>query len=178
MLVSYTFEGGAYQHDLLVEMIEDLGGWIVNKRVIAQELTMTFTVPDLDSSIIMDITRKIAGKIKTAPLLGTEIAVIAPTKPICMVEFQRRKFSKSDRTVDPFPSNHFCARRIFTKANFAIAFELQSRWSFGWTVGVEFIAQNMQFHDIHRKCETGECPPTHQEGNQEFIPLLPKEFLK
>ena len=42
---SFIFEGGAHRHELLVELVEDLGGWIVQKKILASESTITFIIP-------------------------------------------------------------------------------------------------------------------------------------
>lgn len=79
MLKSYTFEGASYQHELLLELIEDLGGWTISKKILAQECTITFTIPERDSSLIRDLILKLQAGFRQSPLLGTEIAIVSPT---------------------------------------------------------------------------------------------------
>ncbi len=77
---SFVFEGGAHKHALLVELIEDLGGWVVQKKILAQEATITFTIPHTaDVPLIREKILELRGSLRDQPLLGTEIAVIAPT---------------------------------------------------------------------------------------------------
>jgi putative methanogenesis marker protein 7 len=76
---SFVFEGGPHRHELLTELIEDLGGWIIQKKILAQEITITFIVPEADIPLIREKALKLRGSLREQPLLGTEIAVIAPT---------------------------------------------------------------------------------------------------
>jgi len=76
---SFIFEGGPHRHELLTELIEDLGGWIVQKKILAQEITITFIVPEADIPLIREKSLQLRGSLREQPLLGTEIAVIAPT---------------------------------------------------------------------------------------------------
>ncbi|MHA1130318.1 MAG: methanogenesis marker 7 protein [Candidatus Helarchaeota archaeon] len=77
---SFVFEGGAHKHELLVELIEDLGGWVVQKKILAQEATITFTIPNTaDVPLIREKILELRGSLRDQPLLGTEIGIIAPT---------------------------------------------------------------------------------------------------
>ncbi|MHA1378080.1 MAG: methyl-coenzyme M reductase family protein [Candidatus Helarchaeota archaeon] len=104
ILKSYTFEGAAYQHELLLELIEDLGGWTISKKVLAQECTITFTIPERDASLIRDLILQLQAGFRESPLLGTEIAVVSPTiarhhlpHVLCDVaEFARRMGAKNN----------------------------------------------------------------------------------
>ncbi|MHA1382795.1 MAG: methyl-coenzyme M reductase family protein [Candidatus Helarchaeota archaeon] len=104
ILKSYTFEGAAYQHELLLELIEDLGGWTISKKILAQECTITFTIPERDASLIRDLILQLQAGFRESPLLGTEIAVVSPTiarhhlpHVLCDVaEFVRRMGAKNN----------------------------------------------------------------------------------
>lgn len=102
---SFIFEGGAHKHEFLVELIEDLGGWTVQKKILAQESTITFTIPNTaDVPLIRQKVLELRGSLRTQPLLGTEIAVIAPTiarhhlpHVLCdIAEFMRRMGAKTN----------------------------------------------------------------------------------
>ncbi|MFX0137593.1 MAG: methyl-coenzyme M reductase family protein [Candidatus Hodarchaeota archaeon] len=103
-LKSYTFEGAAFQHELLMELIEDLGGWTISEKILAQECTITFTIPERDSSLIRDLILQLQAAYRESPLLGTEIAVVSPTiarhhlpHVLCDVgEFVRRMGAKNN----------------------------------------------------------------------------------
>ncbi|OFV67151.1 MAG: Uncharacterized conserved protein UCP019164, methanogenesis [Candidatus Syntrophoarchaeum caldarius] len=79
MYESFIFEGGSYRHRELVELIEDLGGYIITRRIFAQEAHITFTAPSEDYGMIEEVASNLNGQIREAPLLGTEIAVVTPT---------------------------------------------------------------------------------------------------
>jgi putative methanogenesis marker protein 7 len=104
MYENYMFEGGAYKHRRLIELIEDLGGYIISNRVFAQEAQITFAAPVEDQAHIEDCVKEIQGMMKPTPLLGTEIAVISPTitrhhlpHPLCdIAEFLRRRGAQTN----------------------------------------------------------------------------------
>ena len=79
MYGNYIFEGGTYKYRKLIELVEDLGGYIISKRLLAQEATITFAAPTEDKELINRCAKEIQGSIKELPLLGTEIAVVSPT---------------------------------------------------------------------------------------------------
>lgn len=93
------FEGGTYKHNRLVEVVEDVGGYIISKRLFAQEAQITFAVPEEDSFRVEECGKELQGMVKEAPLLSTEIAIISPTvtrhhlpHPLCdIAEFLRRR---------------------------------------------------------------------------------------
>lgn len=76
---SFIFEGGPHRHELITELIEDLGGWIIQKKIMAQEITITFIIPEADIPLVREKALQLRGSLREQPLLGTEIAVIAPT---------------------------------------------------------------------------------------------------
>ncbi|HUY01157.1 MAG TPA: methanogenesis marker 7 protein [Candidatus Deferrimicrobium sp.] len=101
---SFVFEGGAHKHELLVELIEDLGGWIIARKILAQESTITFTIPEADVPLVREKVLELRGSLREQPLLGTEIAVVAPTiarhhlpHVLCdIAEYMRRMGSKTN----------------------------------------------------------------------------------
>ncbi|KUG19472.1 hypothetical protein ASZ90_010795 [hydrocarbon metagenome] len=82
VLVPITYKGGIYRHDDIIELIEDLGGYIVQKHVLAQEVVLQSFVPRDDVEQIRRIAKPLAGEVKESPLVGTEIAVISPSLEI------------------------------------------------------------------------------------------------
>ncbi len=81
-LVPITYKGGVYRHDEIVDLIDDLGGYIVQKHVMAQEVVLQSFVPRDDIDLIRRIARPLAGEVIEAPLVGTEIAVVSPSLEI------------------------------------------------------------------------------------------------
>ena len=104
MLEPMMYEGGVYKHNLLVELVEDLGGYILQKNIMQTEVIMIMLVPMKDTSLVEDMTKMLLGELTRAPLSGAEIAVVAPTLAYhhlphldCdLAEFLRRKGAKTN----------------------------------------------------------------------------------
>ena len=75
-LVPITYKGGVYRHDEIIELIDDLGGYIVQKHMLAQEVVLQSLVPKEDIELIRTIARPLMGEVTEAPLVGTEIAIV------------------------------------------------------------------------------------------------------
>lgn len=103
-LVPVTYKGGIHQHDIVISLIEDLGGYIVQKHMIAQEVVLQAFVPREDIDLIARISKPLFGEISESPLVGTEIAVVSMSLEIHHL---------------PHPSCDFAeyARRIGAKTN-------------------------------------------------------------
>jgi len=92
------YDGGIYRSDELFEMIEDVGGVVLQKNRSSQMLTVIMSVPGEDREEITKLCKDIGGEVKEVPLAGTEIAVVGPTlgrhhmpHPICdIAEILRR----------------------------------------------------------------------------------------
>jgi len=103
-LVPVTYKGGIHQHDIIIGLIEDLGGYIIQKHLIAQEVVLQAFVPREDIEQIARIAKPLFGEINEAPLVGTEIAIVSMSLEIHHL---------------PHPSCDFAeyARRIGAKTN-------------------------------------------------------------
>lgn len=77
ILVPITYKGGVYRHDEIIDLIEDLGGYIVQKHAIAQEVVLQAFVPKDDIELITAVGRPLTGEVTASPLVGTEIAVVS-----------------------------------------------------------------------------------------------------
>jgi putative methanogenesis marker protein 7 len=103
-LVPVTYKGGIYQHDIVVDLIDDLGGYIVQKHILAQEVVLQCFVPREDIDLIREISRPLFGEVTDSPLVGTEIAVVSMSleihhlpHPSCdIAEYVRRLGAKSN----------------------------------------------------------------------------------
>jgi putative methanogenesis marker protein 7 len=103
-LVPITYKGGIFQHDIVVDLIEDLGGYIVQKHIIAQEVVLQCFVPREDIELIRQISRPLFGEVTDSPLVGTEIAIVSMSleihhlpHPSCdIAEYVRRLGAKSN----------------------------------------------------------------------------------
>lgn len=71
--------GGVYKHNHLVELVEDLGGYILQKNVMQSEVVLLMLVPLDDMAVVEAKAKELLGKLTRAPLTGTEIATVAPT---------------------------------------------------------------------------------------------------
>lgn len=79
MLKYVIFEGGMYKHELLLEFVDDVGGFVIQKTVIGLDLIMNLAIPKEEMERLQELASEIKGKIRDAPLIGTEVAVVAPT---------------------------------------------------------------------------------------------------
>jgi len=103
-LVPVTYKGGIYQHDIIMDLIEDLGGYIVQKHIIAAEVVLQCFVPKDDIELIRTIAKPIFGEVTDSPLVGTEIAIVSMSleihhlpHPSCdIAEYVRRIGAKSN----------------------------------------------------------------------------------
>ncbi|MCL2607884.1 MAG: methanogenesis marker 7 protein [Methanomassiliicoccaceae archaeon] len=73
------YDGGIYRSNELLEMIEDVGGVVIQKTRSAQMFTVTMSIPGEDKDAMEKMCRSIGGTVRSVPLAGTEIAIIGPT---------------------------------------------------------------------------------------------------
>ncbi|MGV8128093.1 MAG: methanogenesis marker 7 protein [Methanothrix sp.] len=104
MLEPVMFTGGLYKHDLIVELVEDLGGYILQKNVTQTEIILLILVPSEDKDTLEALAKDLRAELVRAPLAGTETAVVTPTLAIhhlphtaCdIAEYLRRHGSKTN----------------------------------------------------------------------------------
>ncbi len=77
ILVPITYKGGVYRHDEILDLIEDMGGYIIQKHMIAQEVVLQALIPRDDIETLRVISRPLTGEVIFAPLVGTEIAIVS-----------------------------------------------------------------------------------------------------
>jgi len=75
----FIWTGGLYKHEEMEELVEDLGGYILQKNVLQLDVIMVILVPNADIPAIEAKNRELFGKLQKAPLAGAEVAVITPT---------------------------------------------------------------------------------------------------
>jgi putative methanogenesis marker protein 7 len=103
----FIFEGEAFKHQLLVEEIEDVGGVVLDKKILSYEVTIPFVLPrDEQDRLETFVNTLVKGELKEAPLLGTEIAVISPNiakhhlpNILCDVAEYLRKFGAKTNMI-------------------------------------------------------------------------------
>lgn len=104
ILIPITYKGGIYRHDEVVDLIEDLGGYIIQRQVVAGEIILQALVPREDIDLIQRVGRPLMGEVIPAPLVGTEIAVVSmsleihhlPHASCDIAEYIRRNGAKTN----------------------------------------------------------------------------------
>jgi putative methanogenesis marker protein 7 len=104
MLEPVMFTGGVYKHDLVMELVEDLGGYILQKNVTQSEVILLLLIPSEDMPALQSLAKELRGELTRAPLAGTEVVVVTPTLAIhhlphtaCdIAEYLRRNGAKSN----------------------------------------------------------------------------------
>ena len=93
------YDGGVYRSEELFEMIEDVGGVVLQKNRSSQMLMVTMSIPGEDREAVSRLCTEIGGVVKDVPLAGTEIAVVGPTlgrhhmpHPICDIAEELRRY--------------------------------------------------------------------------------------
>ncbi|MDI6644630.1 MAG: methanogenesis marker 7 protein [Methanobacteriaceae archaeon] len=79
MYETLTYIGGVHKHEEMKELIEDLGGFVLQENFLQMDLVLTLAVPIEDVERVKEKARELLGKIKIAPMAGTEIAIVSPT---------------------------------------------------------------------------------------------------
>jgi putative methanogenesis marker protein 7 len=79
MYETLTYTGGVHKHEEIKELIEDLGGFVLQETTSQMDLVLTLAVPVEDVDKVDEKSRELLGKIKRAPMAGTEIAIVSPT---------------------------------------------------------------------------------------------------
>lgn len=92
------YDGGVYRVNELYELVEDVGGFVLQKTQIQVQILVTMAIPEEERPAIEAKTRELGGKIVNVPLAGTEVAVVAPTlgrhhmpHPTCDIAEQLRR---------------------------------------------------------------------------------------
>ena len=79
MYESLTFTGGVHKSEEIKELIEDLGGFILQESIQQMELVLNIAIPIEDVDKIEDKSRELLAKLSVAPMAGSEIAIVSPT---------------------------------------------------------------------------------------------------
>jgi len=79
MYETLTYTGGVHKSEEIKELIEDLGGFILQSNILQMELVLNMAVPIDDVDIIKEKAKELLGEISVAPMAGSEIAIVSPT---------------------------------------------------------------------------------------------------
>lgn len=79
MYETLTYTGGIHKHEEMTELIEDLGGFVLQENISQMDLVLTLAVPIEDVDRVKEKAIELLGTVKVAPMAGTEIAIVSPT---------------------------------------------------------------------------------------------------
>ncbi len=106
MYETLTYIGGVHKHEEMTELIEDLGGFVLQRNISQMDLVLTLAVPMEDVEKVDEKARELLGEIKIAPMAGTEIAIVAPTlarqhlpHSACDISEYLRRFGAKDNMI-------------------------------------------------------------------------------
>ena len=106
MYETLTFTGGVHKSEEIRELIEDLGGFILQDSIQQMELVLNMAVPLEDVDKIEKKAEELLGKISIAPMAGSEIAIVSPTlarhhlpHAACDISEYLREFGAKDNMI-------------------------------------------------------------------------------
>ena len=106
MYETLTFTGGVHKSEEFKELIEDLGGFILQESTLQMELVINMAVPLNDVGKVEEKARELLAKISVAPMAGSEIAIVSPTlarhhlpHAACDISEYLREFGAKDNRV-------------------------------------------------------------------------------
>ncbi len=106
MYETLTFTGGVHKSEEIKELIEDLGGFILQESIQQMELVLNLAVPLEDVDKIEKKSSELLGKISVAPMAGSEIAIVSPTlarhhlpHAACDISEYLREFGAKDNMI-------------------------------------------------------------------------------
>ncbi len=79
MYETLTYNGGVHRSEEIKELIEDLGGFILQESIQQMELVLNMAVPIEDVDKVEEKSNELLAKLSVAPMAGSEIAIISPT---------------------------------------------------------------------------------------------------
>ncbi|MCS7140315.1 MAG: methanogenesis marker 7 protein [Candidatus Nezhaarchaeota archaeon] len=99
----YIFEGGPYRKDYVIDLIEDLGGVVIQEFIMGLDLVMFIAIPRVDLNKFLRLASEFKARLREAKLIGSEIAVVPPSMsfrhlphPTCDInEYLRRHGAKT-----------------------------------------------------------------------------------
>ncbi|MDP1552347.1 MAG: methanogenesis marker 7 protein [Methanobacteriaceae archaeon] len=106
MYETLTYSGGVHKNEEIKELIEDMGGFVLQENILQMVLILTLAVPIEDVEKVKEKAKKLRGKIKVAPMAGTEIAIVSPTlarhhlpHSACDISEYLRRFGAKDNMI-------------------------------------------------------------------------------
>ncbi|KZX17300.1 methanogenesis marker 7 protein [Methanobrevibacter filiformis] len=106
MYETLTYTGGVYKSEEIKELIEDLGGFILQENIIQMDLVLNMAIPIDDVDKIKEKAKELLGEITFAPMAGSEIAIVSPTlarhhlpHAACDISEYLRRFGAKDNMI-------------------------------------------------------------------------------
>ncbi|MDR0913420.1 MAG: methanogenesis marker 7 protein [Methanobrevibacter sp.] len=106
MYETLTYSGGIHKSEEIKELIEDLGGFIIQENTIQMDLVINMAVPIDDVDKVKEKAKELLGKITIAPMAGSEIAIVSPTlarhhlpHSACDISEYLRRFGAKDNMI-------------------------------------------------------------------------------
>ena len=106
MYETLTFTGGVHKSEEIKELIEDLGGFILQENLLQMELVLNMAIPIEDVDKIEKKASELLAKISVAPMAGSEIAIVSPTlarhhlpHAACDISEYLREFGAKDNMI-------------------------------------------------------------------------------
>ena len=79
MYETLTFTGGVHKSEEIKELIEDLGGFILQDNIMQMELVLNMAVPLNAVNKIEEKSEELLAKLSVATMVGSEIAIVSLT---------------------------------------------------------------------------------------------------
>ena len=106
MYETLTYAGGIHKSEEMRELIEDLGGFVLQENILQMDLILNMAVPIDDVDKIKEKSKELLGKLSVAPMAGSEIAIVSPTlarhhlpHAACDISEYLRRFGAKDNMV-------------------------------------------------------------------------------
>ena len=106
MYETLIFTGGVHKSEEIRELIEDLGGFILQDSIQQMELVLNIAVPLEDVDKIEAKSKDLLAKLSVAPMAGSEIAIVSPTlarhhlpHAACDISEYLREFGAKDNMI-------------------------------------------------------------------------------
>ena len=106
MYETLTFTGGVHKSEEVKELIEDLGGFILQESIQQMELVLNMAVPLEDVKKVEEKSSELLATLSVAPMAGSEIAIISPTlarhhlpHAACDISEYLREFGAKDNMI-------------------------------------------------------------------------------
>ena len=106
MYETLTYTGGVHKSEEVKELIEDLGGFILQENILQMELVLNLAVPLEDVDVIKNKAKELLATLTIAPMAGSEIAIVSPTlarhhlpHAACDISEYLREFGAKDNMI-------------------------------------------------------------------------------